>query len=101
MSNVLDTKHKGSESLVERIKLTNKDYMHELYMYATKTNWILAGFAAIVIYMNMKSVIPNEQRPTLTLHQLQINRWFKRSNGKEYSPKEKPLDTTEHPKLRP
>ena len=39
--------------------------------------------------MNMKNVIPSEQRPTLALHQLQVNEWFGTNNGKEYSHKER------------
>ena len=66
----------------------------------SRKKWILSGFAAIAICMNMKSAIPSEQRPTLELHLLQVNRWFKANNGKEYSPKEKSLDMTEHAKLR-
>ena len=78
----LNTKHKGSISLVEKIERTNRGYLHELYWYATKTIGYLSGFAAIAICMNMKSAIPSKQNHTLALHQLQVNRWFKANNGR-------------------
>ena len=46
--------------------------------------------------MNEKSSIPSETRCTLSLHRLQLNRWFIDNSGEEISPKEKPLNTLDH-----
>ena len=46
--------------------------------------------------MNEKSSILSETRCNLSLHRLQLNRWFIDNSGKEISPKEKPLDTLDH-----
>ena len=46
--------------------------------------------------MNQKSSIPSETRCTLSLHRLQLYRWFIDNSGKQMSPKENPLDTPDH-----
>ena len=43
--------------------------------------------------MNQKSSIPSETCYTLSLHLLQLYRWFIDNSGKERYPREKPLDT--------
>ena len=46
--------------------------------------------------MNQKYFIPSETRCTLSLHRLQLYRWFIDNSGKEMSPKEKLLNTPDH-----
>ena len=46
--------------------------------------------------MNAKSESPSEHRPSISLHRLQVNNWFKSEGGTERSPIEKPLDTPDH-----
>ena len=50
--------------------------------------------------MNLKSDAPGEMRSTLSLDWHQVCEWFHSHGGKEYSPKEKPLDTDGHKILR-
>ena len=50
--------------------------------------------------MNAKSAVESESRPTLSLHKLQVYRWFRKNGGKEISAKEKPLLTKQHKKDR-
>ena len=46
--------------------------------------------------MNEKSGTAGERRMTVHLGQKQLNNWFIANNGREYSPKEKPLDIPVH-----
>ena len=50
--------------------------------------------------MNEKSAAPGEDRCDIFLTRHQLMHWFVNNNGKEYSPKEKPLDTPIHCGLR-
>ena len=46
--------------------------------------------------MNEKSSNSSETRCTLSLHRLQLYRWFIDNSGKEMSSKENPLDALDH-----
>ena len=46
--------------------------------------------------MNMKSNVPGETTPTLSLRRRQVSDWFKEQGGKEVLAVEKSLLTTEH-----
>jgi hypothetical protein len=50
--------------------------------------------------MNLKSAAPGEERPTISISRRQVADWFKRLGGKEVSPIEKPLLTTDHKRKR-
>ena len=90
----------GSKNYVDTIEEQHPGYLHFLFRAAQKVKGSKATYTEIADYMNVKSACPSEVRPTLSLHRLQILRWFHDNNGKEHSPKEKPLDTPELMKLR-
>ena len=46
--------------------------------------------------MNQNRAIPSETPCTLSLHRLQLYRWFINNYGKEMSRKKKPLDTPDY-----
>ena len=56
----------------------------------------LATYHEIAQCMNDRSGAPGEERPTLSISRRVISRWFRAQGGKETSPMEKPLLTTEH-----
>jgi len=54
----------------------------------------------LAVTMNLKSAAPGEIRPSLTLSQQQLNRWFNSMGGTEKSATPKPLDTDDLKKDR-
>ena len=72
-----------------------KGYFHYLFCCARRVKGIKATYQELADEMNVKSSSPSDPRPTLSLHRLQLFRWFHENHGKEISPKEKPLDTPE------
>ena len=48
----------------------------------------------------MKSAVPGEERPTISISRYQLAKWFKQQGGKEVSPIEKPLLTDDHKRKR-
>lgn len=85
----------GRMSYTDKIEKDHPGYLHELYRYAVRMKGIRATFAEIAESMNAKSgtLIAEEERPSLSLHRLQVYRWFKANGGSEKSAKEKPLLT--------
>ena len=84
----------------DTIEKDNPGYLHELCRYALRTKGIRATFDELATSMNAKSAVESESRPTLSLHKLQVYRWFRKNGGKEISAKEKPLLTKQHKKDR-
>ena len=75
-------------------------YLRELFCYAQQTKSAKATFKELADQMNLKSEAEGETRATLSLHMLQLNRWFQEQGGKEKSSKKKPLDTPDHMEKR-
>ena len=92
--------HVDSIKYVDKIEEAYLGYLHELFRYAQKVKGVKATYQELADKMNSKSAAPSEFWETLSLHRLQLFRWFQSSNGKEISPKEKPLDTPELIKQR-
>lgn len=67
-----------------------------MYWNTNKTIVLQANFDALASCMNSKSTTLGEQRTSINLSQLQLNTWFIKYNGKQFSPKEKPLYTPIH-----
>merc|ERR1712032_509552 len=59
-----------------------------------------ASFKELAASMNEKSEALGEGRSSISLHREQVRNWFREQGGKEYSAKEKPLDTDEHKRKR-
>ena len=97
---VLKSSHIGSITYVTKIETNHPGYLHQLYRYASKTIGSKSGFAYLALCMNGKSAIFSENRCNVYLSKDQLMDWFVSNNGKEYSPKEKPLDTPVHCTLR-
>ena len=93
---MIQSMNMGSISEVEKIEDEYPGYLHYLYREAIKVISSKAGFKEIATFMNEKSDIPTEVRPTLALSRRQVNDWFVTNNGKEFSPFEKPLDMQKH-----
>ena len=94
-SSALSRNFKHRVSYTDGIEAKHPGYLHELYRYAIRTRGVLATFSELSETMNKKSATQEEDRPTLTLHRLQVYRWWKKNKGKELSAKEKPLLTNE------
>ena len=75
-------------------------YLRELFRYAQRILGAKASYKDLAETMNLKSEAPGEIRTSLSLHSLQVYRWFVLEGGKEHSPKEKPLDTNAHKQMR-
>ena len=72
-------------SYTDKIEKDHPGYLHELYRYARRTKGVRASFAEIAECMNAKSGTLEAERPTLSLHKLQVYRWFKANGGSEAS----------------
>ena len=92
----LAPQHKGAKSYIDRIEADHPGYVRELFRYSQVAKGYQASFEDLANCMCEKSDAPGEDRPTLTLHPLQVYRWFKKQNGKEKSPNEKPRLTDKH-----
>ena len=79
-----------------KIEKAYPGYVRSLFCYAQKVKGAKATFLELAKTMKLKSSTAGETRPTLFLSRHQVMRWFHQQGGKEYSPKEKPLDTPEH-----
>ena len=96
----LSPSNSGSKKLVELIEKEHEGYLHELFRYGQSTLGPLASFSELVDIMNEKSASPGEQRPTLSLSQWQLRRWFQDQGGQKKSSIAKPLLTEEHKQQR-
>ena len=98
--NPLDSNHRGPKRYTDEIDKLYPGYLVSLFQYAQKTAGAKAGFVVLTETMNLKSKVQSDDKPTLTLHHLQVYRWFVSKGGKETSPIEKPLDTPAHKQQR-
>ena len=98
--NPLSPRHCGKQSYCEMIETQHPGYLRELFRYAQRTKGAKATFKELADTMNLKSEIEGELRSTLSLHSLQVYKWFRQQGGKEHSAKEKPLDTDVHRRNR-
>ena len=98
--NPLSPLHSGSNKYIDAIEKQHPGYVRSLFRYAQRVKGAKATYSELAHQMNEKSAIEGEQRTTLFLSRKQVADWFKSQGGKEYSPKEKPLDTPEHKRLR-
>jgi len=96
----LSNKQIGSVKYCDMIEEEHPGYLRKLFRYAQRTKGAKASFKELAASMNEKSDVLGESRTTLSLHKEQLRRWFVREGGKEYSAKEKPLDTDEQKKKR-
>ena len=85
---------------VDVIENNYPGYLHTLFRKAIKLKGPKASFTQLALAMNEISNTVSELRPALTLHRLQLNRWFCSQGGKEISGLEKPLDSDKHKELR-
>jgi len=85
---------------VDKIENNYPGYLHTLFRKAINMKGPKASFSQLSIAINEISNVVSELRPTLTLHRLQLNRWFWSNGGTEISGLEKPLDSEKHKKLR-
>ena len=91
----------GSISYVNEIEYQNPRYLHVIYYYSIKTYGAKSGFQQLLsASMNQKNDTPRKHRPIINMSRQQLNNWFIANKGKEYSPKEKPLNTPQHKLLR-
>jgi hypothetical protein len=96
----MESKIKGSVSYTDKLEKEHPGYLRELFRYAQKTKGVLASFTDLADCMCRKSDAPSEDRPTLYLHPLQLQRWFKKNSGVEKSATPDPRLTDDHKKKR-
>ena len=68
--------------------------------HAARMKGAMATFKELADCMSAKSATPDEDRLTISLHRLQLFRWWKKQGGKEKSSIEKPRLTPEHCRKR-
>ena len=88
ITNMSKTLHHGTINYSDYLQST-----HSLYRYVTQTLRVKDSFSAMVIAMNKKSHTPNETQCIISLSRRQLNDWFIEHGGREYSAKEKLLDS--------
>ena len=91
--NLVLPSHSGSKKYIHQIEERNPGYLRYLFRYSQSVKGIRATYQELTDEMNNKSATPAETRIILNLSRKQVMDWFKAQGGKEYSPKEKPLDT--------
>ena len=97
-TNQLSPLHSGAKKDTSEIEQAHPDYVRSLFCYAQKVKGAKAIFLELAETMNLNSSTAGETRLFLSRHQ--VMQWFHEKGGKEYSPKEKPLDTPEHKEKR-
>ena len=90
----------GKKSYVQKIEENHPGYLHELFRYATRTKGANASFGELAKQMNLKSNVPGEMHPTLTIRRRMLSKWFDDNGGKLKAPVEKPLLTPKHMQQR-
>ena len=74
--------------------------LRELCRHAARMKGAMATFKELADCMSAKSATPDEDRLTISLHRLQLFRWWKKQGGKEKSSIEKPRLTPEYCRKR-
>ena len=96
----LSPSNSGSKKHVELIEKEHEGCLHELFRQGQSTLGPLASFSESADIMNEKSASPGEERPTLSLSQWQLRRWFQEQGGQKKSSIAKPLLADEHEQQR-
>ena len=94
--NPLSSDHSGSQKYADYIEHIHPNYIRELFRDTQNIKGGKVSYEELIVTMNQKSSIPNETRCNLSLHRLQLYRWFVDNSGKITSPKEKPIYTPDH-----
>ena len=90
----------GSLSDINLVEKRHPGYLHEPFRHSTNTIGCKESFFEIESCMNKRSLVDMDARDAVNLTRYQVNNWFNDNGGKEISPVEKPLDTSEHKKMR-
>ena len=85
---------------VDTIDDNHPGYLHSLYRKAINLKGPKASFLQLSVAMNSIGSVASELRPSLTLHRLQLNRWFCSNGGTRISRLEKPLNSEKCKLLR-
>ena len=91
---------RGRTAYTDKIEKDEPGYLRELYRYATRMKGAMASFRELADCMSAKSATPDENRMTISLHRLQLFRWWRKQGGKEKSSIEKPRLTPEYCRKR-
>ena len=87
---------RGRKAHTDMIEEKEPGCLRELCRHAARMKGAMATFKELADCMSAKSATPDEDRLTISLHRLQLFRWWKKQGGKEKSSIEKPRLTPEH-----
>ena len=91
---------RGRKAHTDMIEEKEPGHLRELHRHAARMKGAMATFKELADCMSAKSATPDEDRLTISLHRLQLFRWWKKQGGKEKSSIEKPRLTPEHCRKR-
>ena len=91
---------RGRKACTDMIEEKEPGHLRELHRCATRMKGAMATFKELADCMSAKSATPDEDRLTISLHHLQLFRWWKKQGGKEKLSIEKPRLTPEHCRKR-
>ena len=86
---------RGRKAHTDMIEEKEPGHLRELCRHAARMKGAMATFKELADCMSAKSATPDEDRLTISLHRLQLFRWWKKQGGKEKSSIEKPRLTPE------
>ena len=81
--NPLSSNYSESQKNVDNIEHIHPNYIWELFRDAHNVKEGKVSYEELIVTMNQKSSIPSESRCTLSLHRLQLYRWFIVNSSKE------------------
>ena len=76
------------------------NYIQELFRDARNIKGGKTSYEKLIVTMNQKSSILSKTRYILSLHRLQLYRWFIDNSEKGVYPKAIPLDTPDHKAIK-
>ena len=86
----------GRSAYIDSMEAAHPGYIRDLYRYAEGVLGPMATYKEIADCMNARSGASGDTRPTFSISRRQVAAWFAKQGGRETSPIEKPLLTTEH-----
>ena len=86
---------RGRKAHTDMIEEKEPGCLRELHRHAARMKGAMATFKELADCMSAKSATPDEDSLTISLHRLQLFRWWKKQGGKEKSSIEKPRLTPE------
>ena len=86
---------RGRKAHTDMIEEKEPGCLRELCRHAARMKSAMATFKELADCMSAKSATPDEDRLTISLHRLQLFRWWKKQGGEEKSSIEKPRLTPE------